>query len=351
MSLYFPILPIPSIVYVEEMGFQTLQSTSQFDDGLTEQRRNKSDQPKKSFSLKYNALSRIELDRLWNFYQLCKGSFRAFYYQAIDETQIGSLLPYDQVKVWVPLHEGTGTKLDDLHGYLYPTYSCKFAEDKMSKEYLAWTCINTGLKLVQESPLSFTNNYGTLSGTYTWIQLADGTVCPSFDGASGHCSFGDAADLDIGTGDFSLAIGVYPNVLAAAKPIITKKADNLLGTDGWALLLNANGSMDFYFADGATLKTISSAAGALVVTTWHVVTVTMDRDGNGQIYRNNIASGAAVDISAANGNADSTTAAYIARQSAVYGNIAARNFMFAKKVWTAAERTKIWDHWSSALGI
>jgi len=351
MSLYFPVLPIPAMVYSEEIGFSTLQSTSQFDDGLTEQRRNKSEQPKHSFNLKYNALSRIELDRLWNFYQLCKGSFRAFLYQPIDEVQIGSLLPYDQVKVWAPLHEGSGTKLDDIHGYLFPTYSCKFAEDKMSKEYMAWTCINTGLRLVQESPLSFTNNYGTLAGTYSWIQLPDGTVCPSFDGASGYCSFGDAADLDVGTGDFSFAIGVYPNVLDAAKPIITKKADNLVGTDGWALLLNANGSMDVYFSDGTTLKQITSAAGALVATTWHVVTVTMDRDGNGQIYVNNVATGAAVDISGANLNADSATAAYIARQGAIYGNVATRNFMFAKKVFTEAERLLVWNHWRSILGI
>lgn len=348
MALYYPTNPRPAISFSEDLQFLT--SISRFANGV-EQRQSRWGQPKKLFTMKYAPMDRPDFDRLWNFYQLCKGSYKAFNFQDPEDALTGPLLPYDQVKVWVPLHEGEGTKLDDRNGYLFPTYSCRFVEDRMSKEHFTDTIFGTGLQVVQESPLSFTNNYGTLAGTYTWLQVYDGTVCPSFDGVSGYCTFGDAADLDVGVGDFSFAIGVYPSALADDKPIITKKADNLAGTDGWALLLNGDGSIDAYFADGATLKTISSAAGALVATTWKIIVVTMDRDGNGQIYVNNVASGAAVDISAASANADSATAAYIARQGAVYGNVATRNFLFAKKTWTQAERDLIWGTWRGIFGL
>jgi hypothetical protein len=318
---------------------------------MTEQRRNQGSQGRHTFAPKYNALSKIDFDRLWNFYRLCKGKYKTFYFQNPEDAIDGPLLPYDQVTVWVPLFEGSGLKFDDLNGYLFPIYSCRFADDKMDKQHFTEAIYETGLQIIQESNLIFTNNYGTLAGTYTWVQLYDGTVAVIFDGASGYCSFGDAAALNVGTGDFSLALCVYPDTLADAKPIITKKSDNLVGTDGWALLMNENGSMDFYFSDGVTLKQITSATGALVENTWAVVFVTMDRDGNGQIYVNNAVSGAAVDISGSNLDADCTTAAYIGRQSAAYGNVGGRNFMFAKKVWDSTERGLLWSYFRETFGI
>jgi len=348
MALYFLTNPVWSNAYSDEVKFKTL--VSDMDDGVTEQRRNKGSQSKKLFYLQYKALGRIDQDRLFSFYRLCKGSKTAFYiYDPVDYIY-GTLLPYDQVKAYLPLHEGSGTKLDDIKDFIYPLYSCRFLEDNYSREYLTEQAHGVGLKIVQESPIAFTNNYGTLAGTYSWVQVYDGTVCPSFI-TDGYITFGDAADLDVGTGDFSLAIGVYANSLAAASPILSKKADNLVGTDGYSLTVDTNGHLDLYFSDGTTLKTLTSPAGAIVASTWYVITVTMDRDGNGQIYVNNVASGAAVDISAASGNADSATAAYIARQGTSYGTIRTRNFMFAKKCWTAAERTKIWDYWRTVFGI
>ena len=196
--------PAPSFVYEEELGFSTL--VSDFANGV-EQRRDTQEQGKKLFRLRYNIQTPEEIDRLWNFYQLCKGKFRSFNFQS----KAPSLMPYDQITAWLPLHEGTGTKLDDWNGFIYPTYSVRFVEDKLSYEQFSLKIRKSDIAVIQESPISFTNNYGTLSGTTSFIQCPDGSAGVSFDGSSGQCSLGDAAALDVGTGDFYLAIALYTN--------------------------------------------------------------------------------------------------------------------------------------------
>lgn len=347
MSLYYPTTPIPSRITAEEVQFSTL--VSDFADG-GEQRRDRWSQEKNIFTIEYEPLERIELEHLYNFYRLCKGRKKQFYFVNPIEIALGTLLPYDQVKVWVQLHEGQGIKVDDWNGYLFPTYTARFFEDSLSKEHFTVRLLKSGIKIFQVLPLNFTNNYGTLAGGYAWVQVYEGTVCPSFNGSTGYCSFGDAADLDVGTGDFSLAIAVNPNSLAASVPIASKKASTGASDSGWYLVGNTNGSINFYLAGGGTQKTLLSATGALVAGTWKIIMAVLDRDGNGQIYVNNVASGSAVALTGA-GNGDNAIYAYLARLASSYGNINLRNLMFAKKVWDTAERTKIWDNWRTIFNI
>ena len=145
MGLNFITDPAPEYSYEEEFNSRTLMS--QFAN-RAEQRRNAWSQGYRIFTLRYNVKTREEIDRLWNFYQLCKGSFKAFNFQ-----KLFVMLPYDQVKAWWPLHEGEGTKIDDWSGWIYPIFSCRFLEDKLSYEEFSVRIQRTGIKLYQESPV------------------------------------------------------------------------------------------------------------------------------------------------------------------------------------------------------
>lgn len=343
MSLNFITDPVPEYSYEEEMENNTLISRFA---NRAEQRRTSWSQSYRMFTLKYNIKTREEIDRLWNFYQLCKGAFKTFNFQR----PINSLLPYGQATAWWPLHEGEGTKVDDWNGFIYPTFSCRFVEDGLSYEEFSVRLQKTGIKLIQASPISYTNNYGTASGGATWIQCPDGSAGVNFDGANGQMSAGDALALDVGAGDFSFALGIYTNSLASQIGVLSKKADAAAGTAGYHLVIGTNGQITVRLSNGTTLNTIVSAVGAIANQTWKIIAVTFDRDGNGQIYVNNSASGSPVALTA--GNADNAQNFYLGRAEGVaYGNFKIRNCLFAKKVWTQAELDKIWNTWRGILGI
>jgi len=343
MSLNFITDPVPEYSYEEDMENRTLISKFA---NRAEQRRPAWSQSYKIFTLKYKIKTREEIDRLWNFYQLCRGSFKAFNFQ-----KPFFMLPYDQVTAWWPLHEGEGTKVDDWNGFIYPTFSCRFLEDRLSYEEFSVRIQRTGLKLYQESPISFTNNYGTLSGNATWIQCPDGSAGINFDGTNGQVSMGDAAALDVGTGDFSIALALYPNSLTSQLRILSKKTDGTLANKGYHFLISTAGTITFIFSDGTVQRTLTSATGVITNQTWKIITVTIDRDGNGQIYVNNAASGSPVSI-ASSANADNANNFYLGRAEGVgYGNFRGRNGLFAKKVWTQAERDLIWTTWKGIYQI
>ena len=342
MGLNFITDPAPEYSYEEEFNSRTLMS--QFAN-RAEQRRNAWSQGYRIFTLRYNVKTREEIDRLWNFYQLCKGSFKAFNFQ-----KLFVMLPYDQVKAWWPLHEGEGTKIDDWSGWIYPIFSCRFLEDKLSYEEFSVRIQRTGIKLYQESPVVFTNTYGTLSGNATWIQCPDGSAGVNFYGSNGQASMGDAALLDVGTGDFSIALAIYTNSLASQLGILSKKTDATAGNKGYHMLISTAGTITFVFSDG-TQKTITRAAGAITNQTWKIVTVVISRSGNGQIYVNNVASGSPTAMGTS-ANADNSNNFYLGRAEGVaYGNLKMRNCIFAKKAWTQAERDLIWSTWKGIFQI
>lgn len=199
MALKFPIIPKSSYSFEEEANHRTL--ISQFENG-DEQRRAKWSQDKKIFSLKYNALYREKMLTLWQFYQLCRGAQKEFDFVNPRDSD----LPYDQVTAYWPLHEGESTKLNDWNGFIYPTYKCRFIEDRLSREEFSYRITATGLKLYQVSPIIYTNNYGTLSGGYSWVESPDGTACIDFNGSTGQASMGDPSALDPGQGTFHLPL-------------------------------------------------------------------------------------------------------------------------------------------------
>jgi len=341
MSLNFITDPTPEFVYEEEMEHLTV--VSRFEN-RAEQRRAKLGQPYKIFHLKYNIKTREEIDRLWNFYQLCQGRYKSFNFQK----PIESMLPYGEAKAWWPLHEGSGTKVDDWNRYLFPTYSCCFMNDRMSHEEFSVRLQRLTLDIYQESPISGTNNYGTLAGGYSWLQCPDGSACVNFDGANAYCSMGDAADLDVGTGDFSIAFGTKM-VGTGTYYLITKRQAQGAEYPGYYFTSSAN-QIRFRLADGTFEDLVTGAAGSLPVDVWKIITLTVDRDGAAQLYVNNVASGSPITITAV-GNADNSLNFYLARIANSYYPLIVRNILFAKKVWTQAERDQIWATWRGIFDL
>jgi hypothetical protein len=241
--------------------------------------------------------------------------------------------------------------VDDWNGFIYPTYTCAFQEDKIGYEEFAYRIRSIGINLYQTSPIIFTNNYGTLSGGASWIQCPDGSSGVNFDGIDEQISWGDASDLDVGTGDFSLALCLYTNSLASEVRVLSKKTDSPLASIGYNLLISTGGQITFNLSDGTHQDVLTSASAIITNQTWKLIAITIDRDGNGTIYVNNSASGTPAAITAS-GSANNSNNFYLGRAEGVgYGNFRGRNIMFAKKVWTAAELSQLWDTWRGIFGV
>lgn len=335
MTINFITDPAPEYVYTEELGFNTL--ISRFENKV-EQRRDKTSQGRGIFNLNYKVKTSEEIWRLYNFYRICQGSKKAFSFVS----PIPALLPYDQIVAWWPFHDGELTKIEDWNGYIYPTYSCRFAEDNLSFDEFSVRIRSSSLRIIQESVISFTNNYGTLTGTATWLTCPDGSNCVNFDGSSGECSMGDAAALDVGTTDFSLALAIYPNSLGTQLRVLSKKTNATSTNKGYHLLISTAGTITFVLSDGTNQNTITSAAGIITNQTWKLITITVDRGANGQIYVNNVASGSTTTMTST-ANADNANNFYVGRAEGIgYGNFRVRHLIFAKKLWTQTEMDTLW---------
>ena len=342
MALKYPIYPEPEYIFKKSQKHLTL--ISRFEN-RAEQRRSKWSQPYCDFSLKYKIAKKYEFWRLWEFYQLCRGAQRSFDF--VDPT--ASVLPYENAVAYWPIHEAEGLKVNDWNGYLYPTYSCRFMEDELSFEEFSYRLVSSGINITQVSPIVFTNNYGTIVGA-AWAQSPDGSACIDFDGIDDNISMGNVAALNVGAGDFSLAFGIYTDSLSIFNGVFSKKASDLASAAGYHLIIGTDGQITVRLADGTNQNIIVSALGAMTLQTWKIIAVIFDRDGNGQIYIDNAASGSPVTLTAV--NADNAQNFYLGRSEGVtYGNFKMRNFIFARKVWTQAERDKIWAAWRGIFQI
>jgi hypothetical protein len=311
-----------------------------------EQRQSMWSQPYHIFPIRCEPV-KTDFLRIWEFYQLCRGPYKAFQFDNDND----QWAPLKNVEAYWALNEAEGARVNDRHGFINPTYSCRFMDDSLSYEQVCHLLVTSGIQIVQESPLSFTNNYGTLMGAATWIQCPDGSAGVNFDGSSGWCSIGNLAVLNVGTGNFSIAFGVYVNSFAFAVGLLSKKESAASGHDGYSMIIETNGQLTFRLSDGAAQNTVVSAIGAVPVTTWKIIMITVDRAASGQIYVNNVASGPPVTITA-DANADNSRVFHLgAVENVSFGNARIRNCLFQKKVWTEDERNHIWNTWKGTFQI
>jgi hypothetical protein len=141
---------------------------------------------------------------------------------------------------------------------------------------------------------------GTVNGTVTFAQagpLSDGSTAALFDGATGYVNIADHATQNPGLGSYSYEAWVKrANTISASEFIVCKAAGAGVASGGGELFMNNLGG---FTSRLNTTIAVQSATG-FADGAWHHVVVSMDRAANsGQMYVDGVASGAAVDLSAA----------------------------------------------------
>jgi len=128
-----------------------------------------------------------------------------------------------------------------------------------------------------------------------WLETDMANNYLSFNGASSYVTLADSSALNVGTGDFSVSIAVYPVSLAGA---VTYTVVDFFDEDtnrGWKITLDGlTQKATLLVYDTAVTKSVVSAA--LTTDTWNFIAFTIDRDGNGIPY---LASAAGTPISVA----------------------------------------------------
>ena len=130
-------------------------------------------------------------------------------------------------------------------------------------------------------------NHGTVVGGVSPVHTEVGRAA-QFDGVTGYIDLGVATDLQFDTEDFTISVLLRTDSVVGVFYLI----DNFdVNDDGWAVRL-VNG------VPWISLNTVDVIGGAaLTVGVWHHVVFVCDRSGNGQVYIDGAASGAAVNIS------------------------------------------------------
>ena len=122
------------------------------------------------------------------------------------------------------------------------------------------------------------------------------------------------ASINIGTTDFTISFKFKISAFGSGTYTILEKGD---ATDGefWIIYMTSNGALNCLLYDGGLNATVVSATG-FDDGAWHTAIIIADRAGNGQWYVDDVASGAAVDISAVTDIDDGAEDLYIGMRNA-----------------------------------
>jgi len=162
--------------------------------------------------------------------------------------------------------------------------------------------------------------HGQITSDYATIwQAGTPTYFGRFDGVNDSVDFGDILDDD-GTADMYFEI--WARVQAAdgtAQEIMGKKTLSAGTTAGWSIYRNASNQIVFTIGSGSASANVVSAA-TLLQNVWKKIGVAIDRNGNGQVYVNGVASGAAVAVSAI-GTGANALSLFMARDGTNFGQV------------------------------
>lgn len=131
------------------------------------------------------------------------------------------------------------------------------------------------------------------SGTSTeaWNNGTSGKLNSAlkFDGTDDYISIGDTSPLrfDAATLDFSIFAWIKRTTTGTEYIVSKEDADN----DGWRMQFNSSNQV--LCSEDSTDVT---STATITDTNWHFIGCTIDRDGNGQVYIDGIASGSAVSM-------------------------------------------------------
>lgn len=166
----------------------------------------------------------------------------------------------------------------------------------------------------------------------------------------------DAADIDVGTGDFTIGYWVKTTASGSIMRIVDKRSAEFgdPGT-GYTVGMSATGTTIGGIGDGTTNISDETVLSAGVINDglWHLVLAEFDRDGLARAHVDNVA-GAATSISSITNTLNNATDLYIGQQSFA----AAEPFdgelsspMLFKKILSVAEKSLLYDLGSKAVAF
>jgi hypothetical protein len=161
--------------------------------------------------------------------------------------------------------------------------------------------------------------HGVLSATTLWNTTTTPNRFIRFNGTADYATLGDVLDDD-GTADF--AIECWVRICGAdgtLQEIISKRA-GVTDEAGYHLIRTTGNKIEFEIGDGSAPTATITSTSSVLHEVWTHILVAIDRNGNGQIYINGAADGAAVDVSTV-GNGTNAVAYYLGRLGTGYGEV------------------------------
>jgi hypothetical protein len=192
--------------------------------------------------------------------------------------------------------------LTDTRGFAVPLYHFIQTDGEINVDNLClWLSPRIGYNALTAKVLDISGfaRHGTLTAAFAtiWQAAAAPERFLRFDGASDALSLGDILDDD-GTTDFMMEVWAHiPAADGTLQEILGKKNFVADHSAGFALFRNDDNKVFFRLSDGDETANIVSTMTVLQ-NVWKHIAVAIDRNGNGQIYINGVASGAAVSVAA-----------------------------------------------------
>ena len=182
------------------------------------------------------------------------------------------------VPEWTALQTAGEIAIDNLHLWLEPRIGLNSGSDRLL-DVSGWS------------------RHGQFSADYSSIWQTGTTPerFLRFDGANDQLNLGNILNDDA-SGDFVIVLWLKFPTGGAQEEILCKKS--LVGdnTAGWALHKTASNTIAFKLASGSANATATSTG--TVLTAWKQAAVTVDRNGNIQVYLDGVASGSPATVSA-----------------------------------------------------
>lgn len=166
------------------------------------------------------------------------------------------------------------------------------------------------------------SRHGLISSDFATIWTLGGEIrFLRLDGVNDAVDHGNILSMN-GTDDFAFEAWVRPQGAdGVEQEIMGKKADYATNSAGWGITRHVVNGIGFKISDGAVSAQILSANGTVLQNVWKFLRVSIDRNGNGQIYLNGIASGAPVSVAGIGGGSSSSDTLYIGRIGSLFGQV------------------------------
>jgi len=227
--------------------------------------------------------------------------YQKFQYYCFEQVKIDPSVArrFIQGKQVMPLK---ATAVKQSLTYDVPTMYVVEVNAPLSLDYLQlWLSPRRGLNNLTAMVLDVSGfaRHGTLTSAFAtiWQSAAAPERFLRFDGTVDALSLGDVLDDDATT-DFMIETWAHiPAADGTAQEILGKK--NLFAdhSAGFAMRRETDNTISFKISDGDESATVASAA-TLLQNVWKHIAITIDRNGNGKMYINGAASGAAVSVAA-----------------------------------------------------